>query len=446
MRSTVRFVPLLLAGLVLASCAGPEKLARQSDEALARGDVRKAYDRALRAIEKDPMNQAARDAYDAASRRVSADYDVRVRALTSADSLSAADLALEARQFRMDAARRGTAIARTDQDDAAERALLTTAARTHYRRGREAMTAHRPKAAVDEYNACRRYDDGYADVQARLDTAFRAATARVALLPFVDGVGVPGLSQEIASLVQAELGRRASSRRFTQLVPGDDVLQRVSVAQLRDLSRTDAIAIGKKVGANWVVVGRYRGLRCNNSERDLTLPLFHKVESKDDKGVSVVRWDESSLRVITRERDVTMTWDFDVIQVATGAVLAHREPPAHTVVRIAWSDFRPEKECDRYALLPPDVRSAEPDRAKKLDAQWKDHLGSWALKDLLEHARDARSRSRWSSRYRDEFYVDTRQRPVWLGELPSEEDMAFVALHEAWRPVLAALTELDAKD
>lgn len=446
MRSIVRLVPLLFAALLLASCAGPEKLARQSDEALARGDVRKAYDRALRAIEKDPMNQPARDAYDAASRRVAADDDARVRALASADSLGAADLVLQARQFRLDVARHGVALDRTPQDDALEQAMLATAARTHYRRGREAMTAHRPKAAVDEYNACRRYDDGYADVATRVAAAFRAATARVALLPFADGVGVAGLSQETASLVQGELDRRASSLRFTQLVAGDEVAKHVTVAQLRELSRTDAIALGRKLGADWVVVGHYKGLRSSNSERDLTVPLYHRIEGKDDKGATVVRWEESSLRVITRERDVTLAWDFDVLQVATGAVLAHREPPAHSVVRIAWSDFRPEKDCDRYALLPPDVRSAEPDRAKKLDAQWKDHLGSWPLKDLLEHSRDQRSRATWSSRYRGEFYGDTRQRPVWLGELPSEDDMAFVALHEAWKPVLAALTELDAKD
>ena len=52
--------------LLLASCAGPAKLAQQSDEALAHGDLHKAYDRALRAIEKDPQNQPAREAYTAA--------------------------------------------------------------------------------------------------------------------------------------------------------------------------------------------------------------------------------------------------------------------------------------------------------------------------------------------------------------------------------------------
>ena len=70
MRSSVRrlFVPGL--ALVLVACASSAKLARQSDEALARGDLRKAYDRARSAIEKDPQNQDARGAYAAASRLV----------------------------------------------------------------------------------------------------------------------------------------------------------------------------------------------------------------------------------------------------------------------------------------------------------------------------------------------------------------------------------------
>jgi hypothetical protein len=35
---------------------------------------------------------------------------------------------------------------------------------------------------------------------------------------------------------------------------------------------------------------------------------------------------------------------------------------------------------------------------------------------------------------------------VWLGELPAESDLAFVALDDAWRDVFAGLKELDARD
>ena len=41
---------------------------------------------------------------------------------------------------------------------------------------------------------------------------------------------------------------------------------------------------------------------------------------------------------------------------------------------------------------------------------------------------------------------DSRKHPVLCGELPSEEDMAYLAYEDLWRPVLAALKDLDAKD
>src|SRR5512134_3768763 len=119
-----RTILLLLAAFAVASCAGPAKLARQSDEALARGDLRKAYDKALRAVEKDPQNAAARAAYDAASRRVADDYKGRVRALAAADSLGAADLALDFRSFRGSVAAHGTSLVPDDAYESDERRIL----------------------------------------------------------------------------------------------------------------------------------------------------------------------------------------------------------------------------------------------------------------------------------------------------------------------------------
>mgnify|MGYP001564198726 CR=1 FL=1 len=447
MRLLVRCLILPGLALLLASCANSAKLAQQSNEALAKGDLRKAYDRARSAIEKDPQNQDARDAYAAASRQVAADLRQRVVALAVADTLAAADLALELRQVRLEVARHQTAFDAAPGYDSAERAILAGAARGHYQRGADAMAAHRPKLAVEEFTLTRRYDDGFADVALRLDAAREAATARVALLPFSDGIGVPGLSQEIGDSVQHELSRRAGREfRFTQLIGADEIERNMTVAMARNLQRDDALALGRRVGAHWVVVGRFLGLRSNNSQRELALPLYHRVDAKDDKGAAVVRWEESSLQIVTRERDVTVQYDFDVLDVASGAVLAHGEEPARARVRVAWSDYRPGEDFDRYALLPPDVRKNDPARARKVDAQWREQMGSWNLGDVLRQAREQRARTRYTSRYRGEFYGDTRARPVWMGELPSENELAFVALHDVWRGVLAALKELDVKN
>lgn len=447
MRAFVHRLIVPALTLVVLSCASSAKLAKQSDEALAKGDLRRAYARALSAIEKDPQNQAARSSYAAASQMVAFDLRQRVVALAAADTQEAANLALELRRIRVEVARHQFPLDAAPAYDNAERAILTGAARAHYARGVEAMSARRPKAAVDEFTSTTRYDERFADVAVRLDDARRAATARVALLPFTDGIGVPGLAQEIGDAVRVELNRRAGGEfRFTQFISADEIERSMTVAQLRSLRRDDALAVGQRVGATAVVVGRFLGVRASNSQRELTTPLYRRVESKDDKGVVTVRWDESTLKIVTLARDVTVQYDFDVLDVASGAVLAHYEQPAHARVRVAWTDFRSEKEFDRYALLPPDVRKADPKRARQVDAEWRDHMGSWDLQDLLRQSRDERARSRYSSRYRGEFYGDTQARPVWMGELPSENELAFVALHGTWRAVLAVLKELDVKD
>lgn len=442
-----RLLLLSCAAFLLASCAGPAKLARQSDEALAKGDLRKAYDRALRAVEKDPQNAAARSAYDAASRRVADDFKGRVRALAAADSLGAADLALEFRGFRGSVAAHGTALAPDDTYESDEARILGAAARTHYRYGRASFSSKRPKEAWREFELCRRYD-GWNDFERLQSKAYEAAVTRVAVFPFEDGVRVPGLSQEVAAQIDRELARRGGEMHFTEIVAPEKVTGTMTVAQANGMSRDAAIALGRKIGADRIVVGRFGGMRSNNDLKDMTLPIYRRIEAKDETGATVTRWDEATLRVVTREREVTVNWGFDVLDTRTGAVVEHRDVPTNTAARVVWTDFKPVGDCDHYALLPPDVRRTDSARAKQVDGQWDERLGSWKLAELLKRAQgDRSSRTRWSKDYRREFRgVDSRRRPVWLAELPGEDDLAFVALDDAWRPVFASLKDLDAKD
>jgi hypothetical protein len=431
----------------VSSCASPAKLARQSNEALAKGDLRTAYDRALRAVEKDPQNQDARAAYTAASGRVAVDYRARVVATASADTVQAANLALDYRRFQLEVARHQTALDPAPEYLGAERAILTGAARLHYQRGVDAMALRRPKEAVGEFTAARRYNESYADVVSRLAAARRAATVRVALLPFIDGIRVPGLSQEIADTVQRELSRRAVNEfRFTQIVSPGEIERSMTVAELRNPRVEDAAELGRRIGADWIVVGRFRGLRASDSRREAKIEIYHSVDRKDGAGVVHTAWEAEQLPIVTRRREVTVQFELDVVDVATGAVLAHREQSVQAVARVAWTDFRAEEHFDHYALLSPDDRRNDPKRARAVDAKWREEVGSWDLKDFLRRSREGRDRSRYTSRYRGEFYVDTRETPAWMGELPSENDMAFVALKDVWRDVHAALKELDAKD
>ena len=107
------FAPRLIApalALLVVACASSATLARQSDEALAEGDLRKAYGRALSAVEKDPQNQAARGAYAAASQLVAADHRQRVVALAVADTTAAANIAKTTRAIVRGTINSGTTV------------------------------------------------------------------------------------------------------------------------------------------------------------------------------------------------------------------------------------------------------------------------------------------------------------------------------------------------
>jgi hypothetical protein len=435
---------LLALAACVASCASPARLARQSDEALAHGDLNKAYDRALRAVEKDPQNAAGREAYTAASIRVAADYRRRVLATAAADTLAAADLALTFRDFRLEVARHGSPLQGAPEYENVEPLLLASAARTHYRGGRAQMTARHPRLACREFEACLRYQPGFPDAERRLAAAWDAAVSRVAVVPFTDGIAVPGLSQAVERSTVSEISARLEKDfHFTQLVPADSVEQRMTLSQLRDGSREDAREVGRRVGADLVVVGRLLGMHSNDNTREPSMRVFHRLVHKDEQGKEVVSWKESELNFVTRDREVTVRYAFDVLDVRSGAVVLHREKEAHAAARVAWTNFRPDEDCDHYSLLPPDVRAAEPDRARQVDAAWKERMGSWTLPEFLKSARSDRERARYSSRYRGEFRGDTRQHPVWMGELPGESELAFVALDNAWHAVYDALVELD---
>ncbi|HYV99754.1 MAG TPA: hypothetical protein VE967_20000, partial [Gemmatimonadaceae bacterium] len=379
----------LFVALAVVACASPSKLAQQSTRALNKGDLRTAYDRALRAVEKDPQNQAARNAYTAASRRMDADYRARVTALAVADTIAAADLALEARGFRTEVARHETALDPAPDYARAEQAILSGAARRHYQRGVDAMASQRPRLAVDEFTAVQRYDRGFADLAQRIADARRAATVRVAVLPFIDDVNVPGLALEIGDTVQHELARRVpGDLRYTVVIGADEVDRSISVAEMRGMRRDNAPEFGRRVGADLVVVGRLRGLHSNSSQKSGQFQLFRRIEDKDNRGnTTMVRWDPSTISLVTRDRTVTAQMEFDIVDTRTGGSVAHEERSENAFARTVWTDYRPDDHYDQYALLPPDVRKSDPERAKKIDDDWRKLMGSWELADLLRHAR-----------------------------------------------------------
>src|SRR2546422_10790370 len=85
----------ILVAVTLASCAGPTELARQSEQQLQAGDLRKAYELARDAVQKDATNERARAAYQAAAARYYDDTRRRFGIVAEVDTLAAAHYAID---------------------------------------------------------------------------------------------------------------------------------------------------------------------------------------------------------------------------------------------------------------------------------------------------------------------------------------------------------------
>jgi hypothetical protein len=436
---------LFLGAIFAVACASPTKLARQSSIALSKGELRKAYDKARSGLDKDPQHSGVRHAYVAASNALSIDYQARIVATAAAnDTIPAADLALEYQEFRDQVAAHATVLDSVPEYHVAERAILRGAARAYYGRGLDALTARRPRAAVSAFTSARQYVPDFEDVVARLAQARAEATVRVAVFPFADRIGVPGLSREMADTIQHELDRRMPGEmEFTRLVGAAEIDGQMTVAESRNLRREDAIALGARIGADWIVTGTYRGLKSSASQKTTRVRMYERLDRKDTSIIATTRWEEITVPIVNRRRNVGLKVVFDVIEVPTGRVIGRHESDVEAIARVTWTDFVATPPFDHYALLPPDVRRDDAKRAEAVEEEWKAVMGAWELRNFLRSTSEQRARTRYAPRYRGEFYRGTRDTPVWLGELPGENEMVFVAVRDVWKDVLAKLRELD---
>lgn len=444
-----RHLLIAVATLLLAGCASSTRLAQQSDEALARGDLRTAYEKARRALDKEPANTAARGAFANAATQLADDFKGRVLRLAEVDTIAAARMALDFRGMRAEFSRYPVALPDDAPYGAREARIVDAAARIRYVEAGRSLEAGRPKEAVRRYEECVTFVPGFRDADARAAGAMERAIARHAVLPFENGVDVPGLGHELARRIGDELVRRAGSPafRFTRAMTPGELDEKLTVAQARGLTREQAVALGRRLGVARVVCGRLSGMRSHSATEDRTVPIWHRTLEKQDDGSTAEHWEREEMRVIDRLRTVAMTCTWELVAVSSGEVLASRTESSEAAARIVWSDFIARGDCDDYALVTPEMRTAD---ARGADARHKDfrkRYGDRTLPQFLEGVRTQRDqRARYQPRFRDEFHADTRARPVFLGGLPDEDELARVALRDVWRPVIGRLQELDPLD
>lgn len=437
---------MLLFTLVFAGCAGPSKLAERSERKLAGGDIWQAWHLATRALDREPMNPRARRAVAAAGEVISDDWQRRIRALASVDSLLAAEQVLAFTDFRADAARYTTvAVAPSWPKD--ETSLRRAAAHQHYTQGRQAAAARRPKAAYDHFRACERFVTGYRDVTRLADAAYDRALTRVAVLPFSAPEGESGFGREVAEVWRDALARELTPThtRFTRILGADAITGRMTVSQLGRLSRDEAVRLGRKSGARRIVWGSLGRVESETSLQYFRDVVARRTVHKDAAGQSVVRWMDVPIEVVARVRDVSVDMDYEVISTVDGTSLAHERGPRSTRARVVWTSYSAEGDLSEFALVSEAQRQSDPARAREVESRWKQVCGeSTTLQQVLAARRESRADAPHDRGVLGRFVAGTAF--VFLQELPTAHELAHEAVRQGWRPLLDHLARIDGVD
>lgn len=435
------FFALLALTTLTLSCAAPAELARRSEAALAAGSEAQAYEWAERAMRADPDLPRARAAMTAAAAGATAGWQSRIRSLAGADTVAAARLSLEFGDVRARLSGWGIPVPldSTFLDD--QSSIRHAAAEQLYARGLELLGADRPRQAYRSFTAAGEIVPGFRDVAERAHRSFELGVTRIAVLPFDDDTGVPGLAEELAGYTHGQLAANMPQKKypFVRFVSGEAVAGRVR-AEGR-ITRDVAIRIGRSLGASRVVWGRLHGLRSDTATDTWHDRVFRKVAVRDSAHRSRVRYDEVFFETVSREREVRVEWAFEVIETDEEQALAARAGTERLTARVVFTRYQPLGDCDDYFLAPPDWQSGNAEGLKAARNSWKQRFGDWSVPDFLAAVNDARDRGHYRRLDRESFL--NRSRPRVTDDLPPAGDLAFLALRAVANPVWDVLKGLE---
>jgi hypothetical protein len=437
----------LLAATLLLSCASTEQLTRRSQKELNEGQAEKAYQTAIVALKHKPENREALSALVAAATELQRRREDRIRALSMSDTVQAAAAALELRSFRAEVLRLGGHLPDDPAYNAEERAILMGAAARQYQTGTAAATAGDDKEAYRRYFEARSYWPGYRDVDARMQQAFHDAHVRLAILPFDDEMDIPGLVDQVRQQMAAEVAHklRPDQLVFTEIVPPAEVDRRMTVEEQRHMTSDRAVEIARRIGASRVVWGRIYGAHFETNTDRYVGSVYRREEYSDTSHRTVTRYVEVGLEAVRRRRDVTVRVSSEVLYADQLEPVTQRDRTLEAEARTVYTSYRPDGDCDRYCLVPPDMKQHDSDRASHIESAWHDTFGSWTVPALLQCSRDNHERRSYRSDYRDEFRSNTVGRPYFLDDMPSEADLLVVALYGSGRDIVDQVREQDDK-
>lgn len=437
---------LLAIPFLVISCSGPSKLTQKSEEKLAGGDAWRAWQLATRALDKEPGNPRARAAATAAGASIVEEWQRRAHALAETDSMKAAEQALEMAEFRENAAHYAT-IPVGAAWPAEDKALRNTAARIHFQRGREAFDSGRPKKAYAEYTEAERFVSDYRDVAKRADRALGQALTNVAVVPFRARSAETSLGVQVAQAWRDNLVESLAppAARFTRILGGDAIERTMTLSELEDVTREEAIRLGREMGAHRVVWGSIGGVKSSTRLNIFKDTVCRRVTGRDADGRESPRWVDVPIEVVARVRDVTVGVDYEVITTRSGATVARRHIDRSTSARVVWTSYQPEGDPASYSLVSETSRTENPNRARDVETRWKSVCGdATTLVQVLEARKSAGSSRHYAREALPRFVAGAAF--VFLEDLPPAEDLALTALARGSAPLREDLLRLDEID
>jgi len=436
----------LVALAFLTGCASSSKLSEKSEKKLAGGNAWNAWQLAIRALDKEPGNPRARTAATAAGAAIVEEWQRKIRALAQVDSLDAAEEVLKLNDFRFASARYATLPVGAAWPGE-EQTLRAAAARTHYERGLEASYSKRPKKACDEFSDAERFVAGYRDAAKRADRALGDALTRVAVFPFRAHASDASIGVQVARAWRDDLVEDLTppAARFTRVLAGNAIEKDLRVSDLEDLSRAEAIRLGRLRGAQRVVWGSIGDVRSSTKLHLFRDMVARRVVETDAQGNEHVRWREVPIEVVARVRDVTVDIEYEVIETANGTSLARRWFDRSTSARVVWTSQDLDGDPASYHLVSEEVRVSNPDRARDVEKRWASVCGSaTTIAQVIDARRKAGPNARYAREALPKFVAGTAF--VFLEDLPPAEDLALSALTQVSGPLRDDLLRLDPID
>ena len=450
--------PLCFAlALLTLSCASSKELARRSAVALQGGDATKAYELALKSIDKDPGNTQARAAlYEAAQLRA-AEWKRKILDMEQVDSLAAAKEVLAYDDFRLQAARDRAPVDPDPAFDAESHGLKQNAAQAYYFLGNQSLEDDRPKRAYDQFQWAARFDPTRPELDERITYALSQAFTTVAVAPVENQTGTNGLAKRLSDAYYSEINRRLASKdiHFTRLISPSDVRAHAGASWSRSVSPEQAIDIGRSLGARRVVWWRAYALNTDTHTEHFHNTVYHKVVDRDSKDRYRERYVPVDIDVMSRWRTVSVSFEWRVLSVTENRTLAEgndtRSLDAHTV----YTGYQAQGDCGDYYLAPPAEAydadpglrtTAGPERNERVRKEWTTQMPEGLeLKLLLERARGFRGDRGYNTNQISSFYSGG---PSWvfMDDLPPPGELAFAALVQDWQPVYDTLRRLEPLD